>query len=181
MKPMSAREQRLVAIALLIAVIALLQLAVIAPLVEGFSARAERRVQLSAILAQNERSIARIASMRRTAEAIRREQVRFAQAAPTPAAAAELLRDRLEKGLTRSGGILRSSESVEAPVGWVKVAIAAELSSDQLSTYLQALRNEPPYLVTDSLTISADRALTSGALETLDVKIEASIPFAQQR
>lgn len=181
MKPLTLRERRLVAIGLLIALLAFVYLGVVTPLLSGFAERAERRDTLSAQFAQNERMIARIAGLRRTAETLSRDQSRFTLAAPNAEAAGERLKERLGSALERAGGELRSTETVEAPQGWTRAAAAGQMTNDQIVTMLERLQNEPPYLAIEALTIIADRALVSGKLDRMDVKLEASIPFADQR
>lgn len=177
MKPLSARERRLVAIGILIALIALAWLAAVKPVLDGFGIRADRRIELTAQYGQNERLIARIGALRRAAEESAKLRREFAIDAPSPEQASERLKERLEAALTKSGGELRATESAEAPAGWVRASASAVVTNDQLVKWLAILTREAPYLAMESLTISADRALNSNRLDLMDVQIEASIPF----
>lgn len=177
MRPLSPRERRVVAIGLLVLAIAILWIALVQPIATSFAGRAEQREQLALRYAQNERLIGRIAALRRTAEAQRRQASAFAIAAPNAEQASERLKERLAASLLKAGGELRSSESVEARPGWVRASISAVVSNDQLVAWLGQLSNEPPYLAMESLTIGADRAINSNQLDLLDVKLEASIPL----
>ena len=178
MKQMTPRERRLVAIGLLVAALAVVWLGLIQPLRAGFADRAERRAELAAQHARNQRLIARTASLRRTAEALRDRQSEFAVRAPDAEQGAEILRQRLEDSLTRAGGQLRSSETAEAPAGWVRASLSAESSHEQMIDLLQRLQTETPYLVIESLSIGADRALNSNRADLLHVKLEAALPLA---
>ena len=68
MKPLSPRERKLVAVALLLGVIALIWIALLQPVLDGFTERAEQRAELADRYAQNERLIGRIGQLRRVAE-----------------------------------------------------------------------------------------------------------------
>lgn len=177
MKPLSARERKLVAVALLLGAIALAWLAVIQPLLNGFSARAERAQDLADRYAQNERLIARIPQLRRAAEDQRRQRAAFALAASDPVQAGELLKERLETALTASGGEPRGTDTVEARPGWVRASASAVIGNDQLIDWLGRLSAQQPYLVLESLTVGADRAINSNHADLMDVKLEASIPL----
>lgn len=178
MKPLSARERKLVAAALLLGAIALAWLAVAQPLLGGFSARAERRQELADQYAQNERLIARIPQLRRTAEDQRKQRAAIALAAPDAGQAAELLKERLETALTASGGELRGTEAIETRPGWARASASGVVSNDQLVGWLGSLSAQQPYLVLESLTIGADRAINSNHADLMDVKLEASIPLS---
>ncbi len=178
MKPQSPRERKLVAIALLLGLIALVWLGVIQPLVDGFSARAEQRAELADRYAQNERLIGRIAQLRKVAEEQRRQRTAYALPAPDAGQAAELLKERLAAALDKAGGELRETAAIEARAGWARASASGVVSNGQLLDWLAGLTAQQPYLVLESVTIGADRALNSNRADLMDVKLEASIPFA---
>lgn len=178
MKPLSARERKLVAVLLLLGVIALAWLVAVQPLLGGFAARAERTQELADQYAQNERLIARIPQLRRAAEDQRKQRAAFALAAPDAGQAAEMLKERLETTLTAGGGELRGTEAVETRPGWARASVNAVVSNGQLIDWLGALSARQPYLVLESLTIGADRAINSNHADLMDVKLEASIPLS---
>jgi len=179
MKPLSPRERKLVAAGLLVAAFALLWLAIVQPIISGFSERDDRRESLIAQYQQNERLIGRIGALRRAAEDQNRLRSVYAIAAPDAVQGGERLKERLELSLEGAGGELRASESVDAPAGWVRASASALVSNQQLVAWLARLGNYPPYLVIESLTVGADRAVNSNRLDLMDVKIEASIPLGQ--
>lgn len=179
MRPMSARERKLVAIGLLVAAVALIWLGLVQPIYGSFANNAERRTELRLQYAQNERLIARTSALRRAAEEQKRLRVLYSLDAPNAEQAGELLKERLEASLEKVGGELRTTENVDAPSGWVRASATALVSNDQLTVWIGLLNNEQPYLAMESLTIVADRALNSGRLDLMDVKIEVSIVLGQ--
>lgn len=177
-KPMTARERRLVAILLLVAMCAFLWLGVVAPVMHGFAARADERARLAQSYANNVRLIDRIGALRATAEQQRMRARDYAIRAGQPDAAGEMLRKRLSDAITRSGGQLRLVQGTVAPAGWVRAVAQAQMSHTQLIALLDTLGTTPPYIVFETLDIAADRAVVSGTLDLMDVKIEISAPYA---
>jgi general secretion pathway protein M len=177
MRPLSARERKLIAVALLIAALAIAWLGVVNPILSGFAARAERRELLLQRQAYAQRLIASIPRLRRQAERQRSSLRDFAIAAPDPARAGDMVAERLRTEIENAGGEFRASDRAAAPPGIVRVRADARLSLDQLVALLGRLQNDPPFLVVESLTIAADRALIENSLGELDVRLEVSIPF----
>ena len=128
MKPLSPRERKLVAVALLLGVIALIWIALLQPVLDGFTERAEQRAELADRYAQNERLIGRIGQLRRVAEQQRSQSAAYALAAPDSGQAAELLKERLAATLDKSGGELRGTEAVETRAGWARASASASSS-----------------------------------------------------
>lgn len=178
MKPLSPRERKLVAVGLLATTLALVWLAAMQPVLAGFAARGERREALLAQYAQNERLIGRIAALRRAAEEQARQRATYAVEAGNADQAAEHLKERLAASLVKAGGELRASENVEARPGWVRASVTALVSNNQLLDWLGLVTSQRPFLALESLTMSADQAHNSNHLDLMDVKLEASVPFA---
>jgi type II secretory pathway component PulM len=174
MKQLSARERKLLAIGLLVAVFAIFWLGLVRPIYGSFVANADRRIELRQQYVQNERLIGQISALRRAAEKQGRLQTLYALDAPNAEQAGERLKARLEASVEKAGGELRATESVDAPNGWVRARATALVSNDQLAAWLSMLNNEQPYLAMETLSIVADRALNSGRLDLMDVKIEVS-------
>lgn len=178
MNQLSPRERRLVAIGLALAALALVWLALLGPLLSGFAERASQRERLTAQYLQNERMIARIGALRRAAETQAQGAADFVASARDAEAASEMLKTRLADSLTRAGGELRASEGIEAQPGWVRASVSGVVSYPQLVVWLDRLSNDPPYLVVELLSVSADRAINTNRLDLMDVQLEASIPLA---
>lgn len=181
MRPTTPREKRLVAVGLLVLAIALVWLLIVAPIVAGFSERAERRERLLLEYQHNTRSIAAIPRLRRQAERQSEALGRFTLAAPNPTVATQLLRERIERVVTEAGGEFLAGEDADAPAGWVSVRANSRLTLDQLSRALARLQDEPPWLVIDALDISADQALVNGRLNPMEVSFEAQVPTRPAR
>lgn len=175
MRALSPRERRLVAIGLLVLAVALVQLLVIAPILNGFAERAARREQLLLEYQHNARAIASIPRVRRQAEQQRGITQRFALDARSPEQAHQLLRERIERVVTEVGGEFEAGEDADAPPGWVGVRTSARLTLDQLTRTLARLQDEPPWLAITALDISADQALVNGRLNPMETSFDAQV------
>ncbi len=174
MTRLSLRERRLVAVALLMAVVALLLYGVVLPIVDGFQARADARTALLDGYARDERAVLQIASARRAAEAQRRDAARFRIAGGNATVAADRLKERVAAAVTASGGDLRSVEDIAAATGVVRVRADARLTTAQLAAMAAAIQRSEPLLVVETLTVTADQALQSGRAAPMDVRLEVS-------
>lgn len=181
MRPTTARERRLIAIGLLVLAVALVWLAIVAPILGGFADRAERRERLLLEYQHNARAIAAIPRLRRQAERQGDQLSRFVLAAPSEPVARQLLRERIERVVTETGGEFLAGEDAEAPAGWVSVRAGARLTLDQLTRTLARLQDEPPWIVIDALDVSADQALSDGRLHSMDISFEAQLPIRLAR
>jgi general secretion pathway protein M len=177
MRALSRRERRLIAMLLLVALVALVQLAIIGPIIGGFSARAERREALRLTYQHNAGTIAGIPRLRRLAERQQGLVDAFTLAAPSSEAGGELLKERLQAAVEKAGGEFRGSEGIVAPRVWAGARVNARLSQPQLVALIAALENARPYLVVSALLVTADEALLVRGPSQLDVQIEATIPL----
>ncbi len=181
MNSLTARERKLVAIGILVALIALVWFALISPIMAGFDARAVERERLSAAFARNERLIASIPRLRTVIERRAVDAKNFQTEGDTFAAATEALKERLGGQIAASGGELRAMQEVEDKPGWARAWVEARMTLPQLIGTLEKIQNQPPYLAVNSLTISADRALQSGKLDLMDIRIEVSSPASASK
>lgn len=181
MRPTSPRERRLVAIGLLIAAVALVWLAIVAPISRGFAARAVEREELLLEYQHNVRTIAAVPRLRRQAERQRAVLDRFVLAAPDLATATQRLRERTERVVTEVGGEFQAGDDADAPAGWIAVRASARLTQDQLARTLARLQNEPPWLVVTGLDVSADQALADGQSHPMETSFEVAIPLRTAR
>ena len=174
MRALSPRERRLLAIGLLVASLALAQLVLISPILSGFKDRAGERAELLAAYSRNMRAIDAIPSLSRQAAAQQRDSGRFAFRADDATAANERLREWLGSRVTAAGGELRAVQQVSANSGWVRAWVDCRVTLPQLTALLQRLQNDRPYLIIESLTVAADRSFQTGALDLMDIRVEAS-------
>jgi hypothetical protein len=182
MRPLSARERRLVAIALLLAAVALVYFAVIGPFVGGFVDRAAERQELILTHQRNQGIMASIPMLRQTAEAQRRNAQRFALAAPSDQLAVDALKETIARIAADEGYQITAMQDLQtdAPTGVARVRADMQLSLPQLTDSLKRLETEGPYVV-EYLSVSADRALVTGHSSRLVVRLEVSAPWRAAR
>lgn len=177
MRPISARERRLVAVLILVAAIAAVYFLVVAPIAAGFSARADQRERLVLRYLHNVRMIATIPRLRRQAE-MQGAAVRvFAIDVRDAETGREWLKERLRRAITESGGDYRNGQDAEGRPGWVSARASAVLTSAQLAAVLARLQNQPPWLVVESVTVTVQDSPVAGTASAMDVELETSIPL----
>lgn len=174
MNRLSLRERRLLAVALLVALLALLLYAVVLPVVDGFSDRAEARTTLLETYARDERAVAQIASTRRAAEAQRRDTGRFRLEGANATLAADRLKERVAAAVTASGGDLRGIEDIAAAAGSIRVRADTKLTTSQMSALIAGLQHGEPLLVVEELSVTATQAFQTGRSGPMDVRLEIS-------
>ncbi|HEX8232267.1 MAG TPA: type II secretion system protein GspM [Caulobacteraceae bacterium] len=176
MRRLSQRESRLLALGILLALVALLWLLVAAPILSGFSARQDERQGLLLTYARNQRAIQSVSVFRRQADAQRSTAGRFAVLAPTPLLATDLLRERIGRTVTQSGGKLIAVEDMQAGAapGWIKVRADMRLTLAQFTALARRLQSEEPYLSIDYTSISANEAAQTRRLSPMDIRLEIS-------
>jgi general secretion pathway protein M len=182
MRPLTARERRLVAVGLLLAAVALVYLVVIGPLVGGFLDRAAQRRELIADYQRDQRMIASIPVWRRAAEAQRASGARYGLVAPSEQMAVEALKDRMTRLAVDEGFQITAMQDLQAdaPTGEARVRADLQLSLTQLNESLRRLETEGPYVV-EYLSVSADRALATGRSSRLVVRLEVGAPWRALR
>lgn len=176
MRQLNPRESRLVAIAILIAVVALAWIAIIQPVAFGIVARDEQREALQLTHARNARVLAALPVWRHEADQQRRTASAFTIAAPTEALAAEVLKTRVGKTVSEGGGRVTAIQNVDTdvPAGSVRVRANFIVTLSQLYHVLGRLESEEPYVIVDYISIAADRAFQTGQPAPMDVSLEIS-------
>jgi general secretion pathway protein M len=175
---LSPRQSQAAALFILLALLTFVTLVIVQPLVSGFYERAAQRRQLALQYSANDRNIAAIPRLRRMAEAHERLLGDFVLTAPDAASAGEALRQRMQTAIITLGGDFRGGEDIPPPAaGQAAARITARISSNQLNLLLASIQNSKPFLTITALVIGADEALVTGQASTLDVQIEASIPY----
>jgi general secretion pathway protein M len=176
-RPLSARERKLVAIGLLVLLIAGVWTLLLAPLIDGFAARSDQRALLRVAYERNSRLINAIPAARRRAEQLQPQTAQFALTGVTAVAARDRLQERLRKDFAAAGGELTASQEASSPAGDVRAWVQGRMTLPDLEALLVRLNDTPPYLIIETLRVSADSALETGRLDKLDVRLEASIPY----
>lgn len=177
MRPLEPRERKVVAVAILLAALVVVWYALVNPLLVGFIDRAEERSELLATYQKNQRVLAGIANWREEADEQTASQSQYAIVAPTKVLAAENLKQRLNRLANMVGGSVQTVSELPAESdGWVRVRADMQLTMSQLYKSLSRLENEAPYVVVGYVSVVADRAVQTGHLATMDVRIEVSAP-----
>lgn len=178
MRPLQPRERQIVAIGILIVAIVIAWFGLIDPVLGGFIARAEERSQLLDTYKRNERVLGEIAVWRAEADQQKMTESQYAIVAPTKVLAAENLKQRLTKLAATVGGSVQAMAELpaEEPDNWVRVRADMQLTMSQLYKSLTRLENEAPYVVVGYVSVVADRAVQTGHLATMDVRLEISAP-----
>lgn len=178
MTNLSDRERRLVAILILVALITLAWVAVAAPILSGFEARAAERERLALVQSSNQRLIDNVALLRRQAEAQRADRDRFHLIAPTTEAASEQLKDRVSALVGVAGGEVRALQDVETAEGRIALRIEARVNAAQLPRLLERLQNAEPLLVVNALSVAAasapGAAISASSSSNLDIRLDVS-------
>ncbi len=177
MRPLEPRERKVIAVAILLAALVAVWYALVDPLIGGFIGRAEERSELATAYQKNQRILAGIATWRGEADEQASTQSQYAIVAPTKVLAAENLKQRLNRLANAVGGSVQAVSDLPAEgEGWVRVRADMQLTMSQLYKSLSRLENEAPYVVVGYVSVVADRAVQTGHLATMDVRIEVTAP-----
>lgn len=177
MRQLQPRERQIVAVGILVAALAVLWYGVINPVIGGFIGRAEERSDLVAAYERNERVLSGIGNWKQEADAQTTTQSQYSIVAPTKVLAAENLKQRLNRLANMLGGSVQSVTELPADgEGWVRVRADMQLTMSQLYKGLTRLENEAPYVIVGYVSVVADRAVQTGHLATMDVRVEVSAP-----
>jgi general secretion pathway protein M len=176
---LSARERRLVAIALLVAVLAAAWLGVVSPILHGFAERAQTRASLLTAYDHDQRLLDAIPSWRAQAEAQKKSAPAYALYAPSQVQAREILKQRLASTLATQGAPPTAVQDAEGelPPGWIGARADTQITQSQLLASIRQLESEPPYVVVEYISINADQAFHTGRAGPLQVRLEISQPF----
>lgn len=178
MRPLQPRERQIVALGVLVLAIVIVWFGLVQPIVGGFIGRAEERSDLTDAYTRNSHVLAGISQWRDEADEQSTTQSQYAITAPTKVLAAENLKQRLNRLATTVGGTVQTVSELpaEGSEDWVRVRVDMQLTMSQLYKSLTRLENEAPYVVVGYVSVVADRALQTGHLATMDVRLEVSAP-----
>ncbi len=177
MTALSARERRLIAVAILLALVAALWFGAVLPIAGGFAERSARKEDLARVHAVNAAAIARLPQWRGQWARLRRDMADFALDAGSREDAGSLLRGRVASVARRNGAVIKNVQDGPASPGWVRVRLDATVSLEQMAHVLAGIENERPVLIVESLTVSADEAFRTGRPAPVDVRIEITAPY----
>ncbi len=177
MRPLEPRERQVVALGILFLVVLIFWFGFIQPVIGGFIGRAEERSELNDTYARNAHILAGISAWREEADQQQATQSQFSIVAPTKVLAAENLKQRLNRLANAVGGSVQTVSELPAEGdNFVRVRVDMQLTMSQLYKSLTRLENEAPYVVVGYVSVAADRAVQTGHLATMDVRLEISAP-----
>lgn len=173
----TARERRLIAIALLMAVVTLAWFAVAKPVADGFAHRAAEREKLLDDHVRGQRLIASLEIWRERAIRQRASASAFSLAAPDAETATEMAKQSIADVVSGQGGQVKAVREEPSPQGAVRVRADLELTLTQLVASLSVLNNQKPYLVIEQLSVAADQAAAAGRLAPMEVSLDVAVPY----
>lgn len=174
MRTPSPREQRLVAIAILIALATGAWRLVLSPVIDGYFGRADERRDLAAEYLRNDRVLAGLPGWTEEARIQARTAQAFAITAPSDAIAVELLSQRIARDVKVAGGAAPSTVPVieKTPRGWVHVRSNLDLTIGALNGVLTRIQNEEPYVVVGYLSIDKTTPSQPDEPQSLAVRLD---------
>ena len=175
MNGLALRERRLIAVALLLALVAVAWLGIVRPVIGGFADRAEQRATAMDDYARNARVIRSYRRLR-AAQVQARSAPGVEIAALTAAAAAETARDRLGRDLAACGASVHAVREQPATAGSVRLRADFQIALAGLTTLLRRVHDQAPPGVVDSLSIAA--AAAPGRPSALEVRLAVSFAYA---
>ena len=177
MNALSDREQKLVAVALLMAVLAAIWLGAVSPWINGFEARRERRVTALTQLAQNARLIAGGPALRAALAVRRRSAADVAFVAPSTAVGVDFARRRVLDAAQAASLHLSSLHSVAGPTQTLRLDAEVHGDVTQLTRFIQILENGSPCASVDEIVINAANPEQSAPSALLEAHLAITYGF----
>lgn len=177
MKTPNAREQRLIAVLILVAVLAIAWLGIVQPLVEGFAERREARALLLAQHRRNQQVAASLPLLRAAARRQRADAPRFALPARNGAEAIERLRDLVRAAAKRNAVVMRMSQSGADRPGWAMLRVNGVMELGHFARFVADVQNGQPIMLITSTSIAANAAFQTGTAGPMEVQLEISAPY----
>lgn len=155
MMGISEREQRLLAIAVLLGFITAAWLAIISPLIGGFETRQAQRASAEGELSRSARMFSQAPQLRSALTAERQAVTGAAFKEPSQIAALAAARDRLITDAQSEG--LRLTTLHNLPSTPSSVRLDADVHGDlgQITSFIQRLENATPFASIDQLVINS--------------------------
>ncbi len=168
MRPLQARERRVLALGSAAALVLLLASFVVIPLVAGFGERAVEREVLEREAAAGRRLLDGLPALREAARRQAETAGSFALAGSDGGAALETL---VQASLT-AAGITPEEAAAEAPAeDAARVRVRVHLPLEQLYGWLRGLAAEAPFVRVDQIDIEGE-----GDAAALNLRVRLSVP-----
>lgn len=177
MKTPSPREQRLIALLILIAACAMAWIGIGQPIMEGFDQRREERAQLLLVHQRNQQAAAALPLLRAAARSQRTDAARFNLPATNAADADLRLREVIRAAAGRNEIVMKPSQSNPTRPGWASVRVDGVAGLDALGRFLADLQNGQPLVLVTSTNIAANKAFQTGAAAPMEIQLEVSAPY----
>ncbi len=178
MRALSAREQRLAAIGLLVGVVGLGWQFGIAPLINDYVQRSEDRGALTVEYERNDRILAGLSGWHREAQEQAKTAPAFAIVAPNPQIAIELVSQRIARDVKIAGGVVQTTLPIsdKSSAEWVHVRSDLQLTIGQLYAVLMRIQSEEPYVVVGYLSVETRPNPNPSEPQSLDVRLDIFAP-----
>jgi type II secretory pathway component PulM len=181
MTGVSPRERRLVALAILVAVVTSVWLVAVVPILNGFAARQEARDAAAQTLRENARAIAAYQDTRLKLADLHRAAPAWAFLAPSPPVATEQARVRVSRAVADSGGVLETLRDQPGRPGLVQLQGDARIDLIGLQSLLRHLEDDRPAGVVSALVVAAPDATTAQHASSLQVRFDVSFSYVPSR
>lgn len=181
MSNLSPREQRLIALGILMGLLALAWLAVASPIISGFSVRRDARATASDTLSHNARLISSFSALRAQGFAVRRAQAAWAIQSASPAIAAELARERVSRAVADSGGSLQALRDEPGLPGVIRLQGDTQIGLEGLQALLHRLEDQAPYAAVNKLSVAASDTPAAQRSSSLQVRFDVSFNYIASR
>jgi type II secretory pathway component PulM len=176
MKGLTEREQRLIALAILVGLIAAVWLGIVSPVAHGFAERRDERTAALDELARDARLVSAFRALRAEAAA-ERDGGPFVLRAPTLPAALQTARARIAAAVTAQGGTVQALRDQPASLQQVGVEADLRIGLAGLVEVVRRLENDRPVAAIQTLAISAAPAGADPAAP-LTVRLDVSYAYA---
>lgn len=178
MRALSAREQKLAAIGILVGAAVLGWQFAIAPLIDSYIQRSESRDALTAEYGRNDRILAGLPGWRMEAQEQAATARAFAIAAPNRQIAVELISQRIARDVKAAGGTVQETREVseKSSAEWVHVHSDLQLTMGQLYVALMRIQSEEPYVVVGYLSVATRPNSNPNEPQGMDVRMDVFAP-----
>ncbi len=181
MMNLSLRERRLLALAILVAVVALVWLAAVVPILNGFAARQDARETAVETLREDGRAVAAYQDIRLKLADLRRTAPAWAVVAASAPAATEQARARVNRAVADSGGVLEALRDQPGRPDLIQLQGDARIDLIGLQALLRHLEADHPAGVVSALVVAAPDATMAQHAPSLQVRFDVSFSYVPSR
>ena len=181
MSGLSPRERRLIAIAILVGVLATIWLGLVSPILSGFTARKQQRIEAAETLRRNARLIASFGVVRSQLVDYRRSGSAWAVQAASLPAATELARARVTRAVADSGGALEALRDQPGRPDLIQLQADTRIDLNGLQALARRLENDSPRAAVSMLSVAAPDTPGGQHVSPLQVRLDVSFSYVAPR